>query len=84
MTVTPFASIRQSEVSRDAYSEDATATVTFPISYDKFSQKITTAILGARLGVAISENVKMRARAGVEYDIDEKTTGFPALVPCLV
>lgn len=73
-TVTLFAALRQSEVSRDAYAE--TAGAAFPIAYGEFSQKVSTATLGARVARRISKNAHIRARLGVERDLDEKTTDF--------
>lgn len=76
MMLTPYVAIRYANVTRDAYSEDATATVTFPITYDKFSQKLTTAVLGGRGTIALTDTLSARAGLGVEYDIDEQADNF--------
>lgn len=75
-TVTPFASVRRTEATRGAYGEDATASVTMPISYDKFTQKITTAVVGARLATAVTETLQAHGRIGVEHNLHQATSDF--------
>ncbi len=58
----PFAGVRVSNVSRDAYRE--TTGAEFPIAYDHASQNATTAYVGARVAGKITEKAVLRIAGG--------------------
>jgi probable HAF family extracellular repeat protein len=68
----PFAGVRVSSVSRDAFNE--TSGADFPIAYDRATQNATTAYVGARLASKIAEKTTLRIAGGVEQDIHHRVS----------
>lgn len=69
MRLTPYVGVRYSESTRGAYTETTSESVEFPISYDRFHQRLTTATAGVRLSGMLTEKVGYQVGAGVEYDL---------------
>ena len=75
--VTPFVGIRHSASIRGSYSEVTIPdTVDYPISYNDYSQRLTTASVGARVAVLLSEKFGYQLSAGLESDLSHKNSTY--------
>jgi probable HAF family extracellular repeat protein len=77
----PFAGVRVSSVSRDAYRE--TTGAEFPIAYDHASQNATTTYVGARFAGKITEKAVLRVAGGVEQDIHHRVSEMTGVINTL-
>lgn len=77
MLGTPYAGVRYSDATRKSYTEGAVAgTVDFPISYDAYYQRLTTATAGVRISGMFSDKVGYQASLGGEYDLAHKANNY--------
>jgi hypothetical protein len=82
---TPYLGIRHLSNARDSYSEEASDTVHFPISYSGYGLGSTAARAGLRLEGELTEDLGLAVTAGLEYDIDTEfddysgTSAIPGL-----
>ena len=77
MLATPYAGVRYSDATRNSYTEGTVAgTVDYPISYDAYYQRLTTATAGIRLTGMLSDEVGYQASLGGEYDLDHKASTY--------
>ena len=77
MLATPYAGIRYSDATRKGYTEGTvTGTVDFPITYDAYYQRLTTATAGVRLSGMFSDKVGYQASLGGEYDLAHKSNTY--------
>ena len=77
MLATPYAGIRYSDATRKGYTEGTvTGTVDFPITYDAYYQRLTTATAGVRLSGMFSDKVGYQASLGGEYDLAHKASTY--------
>lgn len=72
MVATPFLGIRYTQAQRGAYAETSLAgVVDYPISYNDYSQRLTTGFAGVRLAGLLSAAVGYQVTAGVEYNFQQ-------------
>jgi hypothetical protein len=76
--LSPYAGIRYINIKRDGYTEDLTATVTAPLSYDNLRQESTSALLGASLYAQLTPRVIASGSLGLEHDITRKIGNYSA------
>jgi outer membrane autotransporter protein len=76
MRVTPYAGLRYGNTSRSGYTEDASAAVTDPITYDTYSQVLTTGTAGVRLNGQLNDKVSYQFGGGIEYDLSSNANDF--------
>ena len=77
MLATPYAGIRYSDATRKGYTEGTiTGSVEFPISYDAYYQRLTTATAGMRLTGMFSDKVGYQVSLGGEYDLAHKASTY--------
>ena len=74
LQVRPFVGMRQTEISRDAYSE--TSGADFPITYEAVKQKFTTAIFGVRSNFELTKAVGLNFGVGVEQNLRSRVDGY--------
>lgn len=72
----PYLSIRYTDATRHGYSEAETNDVTKPVTYNDYSQKLTTALTGVRLHGKFGEDVTLFVGLGAEYDLDRQMDAF--------
>ena len=77
MLATPYAGVRYSDVTRNRYTEGTVAgTVDYPISYDAYYQRLTTATAGVRISGMFSDKVGYQAALGGEYGLAHKANAY--------
>ena len=77
MLATPYAGLRYSDVTRKGYTEGTvTGSVEFPISYDAYYQRQTSATAGVRLTGMFTDKVGYQAALGGEYDLAHKANAY--------
>ena len=75
--VTPYVGLRHTQARRGAYGERAVAgVVDFPLSYDPFSQRLTTATAGLRMKGQVTDQIGFQLGLGVEYDLAHKASAY--------
>jgi hypothetical protein len=68
----PYAGLRRSDSQRQGYTETASDSVDFPITYNRFGQQVTSATAGLRLRGAITPEFSLTFGAGMEHTLDSK------------
>ena len=68
----PYAGLRRSDRQRRGYTETASDSVEFPITYNRFGQTVTSATAGLRLRGNITPQFSLTFGVGVEHDLDSK------------
>ncbi len=76
LMVSPYAGVRSVNITRGAYTEQATDDVTFPISYGSYYQHVTAATLGVRLNGALSDKVGYQLGMGGEFDLNHRNSAY--------
>ena len=76
--VSPYAGIRHTSVSANAYNEQSTANVIAPLSYNGLSQESTSALLGVRLAAQVYKNTTLQTSAGFEEDMQNAVNNYSA------
>ena len=77
MIATPYAGLRYMDATRGGYSEyTITGTVDYPIAYNSFYQRLTTATTGVRLTGALIEKVGFQLGAGLEADLQRQSNEY--------
>jgi hypothetical protein len=77
MLATPYLGLRHTDATRGGYNETSIAgTVDFALSYNDYSQRLTTAIAGLRLAGMVSENIGYQIGAGLEHDLHQQTSAY--------
>jgi len=69
LIVSPYIGMRYLGQRLDAYSENASATVTAPLSYSRVSQTSTTAMAGIGLLNRFDNNIGLFGKLGLEQDL---------------
>jgi hypothetical protein len=72
----PYAGIRRIETSRGRYTETTSDAVTYPLSYDRFGQYVTSGITGVRVQGPIADGLTFVAGAGLEYDLSSRLNAY--------
>jgi outer membrane autotransporter protein len=70
----PYAGVRFSEISRNAYTE--TSGADFPITFAKARKKSTTALLGLNFEMALTQKLSANLGAGFERDLSASLDGY--------
>ncbi|MEY4056610.1 MAG: hypothetical protein RL519_1945 [Pseudomonadota bacterium] len=65
----PYVGLRHSYDGRAGYAERATADVEFPVTYETYSQRLTTGQAGLQVSGVIDRVMGYRLGAGLEYDL---------------
>lgn len=77
MLATPYVGLRYTDATRGGYTEDTVSgTVDYPVSYSDYSQRLTTATIGVRLAGMLTEKVGYQIGAGIEHDLQQKTSTY--------
>lgn len=76
MLANPFVGVRYTEAARGAYTEATTPDVEYPISYDQYSQRFTTATAGLRVSGMFTEKVGYQIGAAIEHDIQREFSAY--------
>ncbi len=76
--LSPYAGVRYIKIKRDGYTEDLTASVTTPLTYDALRQETTAALLGVNLAARITSQVTLSGAIGVEHDVARKIDNYSA------
>jgi len=76
MLATPYAGLRYSDATRKGYTESTVAGVAFPISYDAYYQRQTSATAGVRLTGMVAGKVGYLVSLGGEYDLARKASAY--------
>jgi fibronectin-binding autotransporter adhesin len=82
----PYVGIRYTKVSSSVYSEQASSTVTAPLTFDSLVQETTTSLAGVKLNGNLSTNLSVFGSLGVEQDLNNhgdnySATGLTGLIP---
>ena len=72
----PYAGLRHSDSQRQGYTESTSGSVSFPITYNDFGQRVTSAAAGLRLRGAITPQFSMTFGAGMEHDLESKMDDY--------
>ncbi len=74
---TPYVGIRYTTSTRSAYGEETVSgSVDYPISYDSYHQRLTTAVTGIRLAGMLTEKIGYQVGAGLEHDLRRETSKY--------
>ncbi len=65
----PYAAVRYTRIKQDAYTEEATAEVTAPLTYSALSDSSTAALVGVKVDHKLAEKLNLKASLGVEQDL---------------
>ena len=76
--LSPYAGVRHTSVSANGYTEQSTANVTTPLSYNGLNQESTSAILGLRLAGQVYKNTTVQTSAGFEEDMQNAVNNYSA------
>jgi hypothetical protein len=76
--LSPYVGIRYVNIERDSYTEDATPTVTTPLSYSSLRQETTSLLLGANLSARITPKLVGTGSLGIEQDLSRKLGDYSA------
>ena len=72
----PYLGIRYTDVTRKGYSEGETTDVTEPLTYNDYSQRLTTALGGVRFHGRFGEKVSAFVGLGAEFDVSRKMDAY--------
>ncbi|MFM2147959.1 MAG: hypothetical protein RLZZ187_265 [Pseudomonadota bacterium] len=72
----PYAGVRRSDSQRQGYVETTSDSVTFPLTYNRFGQTVTSGTAGLRLRGAITPEFSLTFGAGMEYDLGSKVDRY--------
>ena len=76
--LSPYAGVRHTSVSANGYTEQSTANVTAPLSYNGLNQESTSALLGVRLAGQVYKNTTVQTSAGFEEDTQNAVNNYSA------
>jgi hypothetical protein len=74
----PYFGVRHTTVSSSGYSEQATADVTAPLTYNGVNQESLTALLGIKASGRLTDQIGLQASAGLEQDMHTYTSAYTA------
>ena len=76
--LSPYAGVRYIKIKRDGYTEELSAAVTTPLTYDNLTQETTSALLGANVAVQVTPLVTASGSLGIEHDTARKIGNYSA------
>ena len=76
--VRPYFALRYTNIKQDAYTEDATSSVTAPLTYAKLEDRSTTALMGVKVNHALNSKTNLIGSLGIEQDLDHKVDQLSA------
>lgn len=76
--LSPYAGLRYIKIKRDGYTEELSAAVTTPLTYDNLTQETTSALLGANIAVQLTPQVTASGSVGIEHDTARKIGNYSA------
>ena len=74
----PYFGVRHTTVSSSGYSEQATADVSAPLTYNGVTQESLTALLGIKASGRLTDQIGLQASAGLEQDMHTYTSAYSA------
>ena len=77
-TASPYLGLRYTKFGANAYSEQASAAVTAPLSYGALNQTATTALAGLKFTGRLTPQVGVLASAGLEQDLNNNSGIYSA------
>ena len=76
--VRPYFALRYTRIKQDGYTEEASSSVTSPLTYAKLSDRSTTALMGVKLNHTLTPKTNLTASLGIEQDIENKSDKLTA------
>lgn len=76
--LSPYAGLRYIKIKRDGYTEELSAAVTTPLTYDNLTQETTSTLLGANVAVEVTPQVTASGSLGIEHDTARKIGNYSA------
>ena len=76
--VRPYAGLRYTHLRLKGYTEDATDTVTDPLTLAALRDKGTTALLGLKINRSLTDKATLTAQLGLEQDVHHKVDQYSA------
>ncbi len=74
--VTPYLGLQHISVTRKGYTEAASDTVEFPLTYADYGQRNTTARTGVVLASKVASKVLFRIGGGLDFDLSSKSDAY--------
>ncbi|MFO1118323.1 MAG: hypothetical protein U1E28_21850 [Beijerinckiaceae bacterium] len=74
--IAPYAGLRYINTTRNAYSENFNLLVQYPVFYNPYFERVTTAFAGARLNGMLTPRIGYQAAAGAEYDLRQNANAY--------
>lgn len=74
--LTPYVGLRYGYAGRRGYTEGSSADVEFPVTYNAYSQRLTTGRAGLLFNGKLNDAVDYKFGAGIEYDLESKGLKF--------
>ena len=76
--VSPYVGVRAIDIERRAYSEQASASVTTPLSYGTLSERSVVLLVGSHVAARLAPRFTLTGFVGVEHDQSRKTSDYSA------
>lgn len=77
-SLSPYAGVRYVNISRAAYTETTTATVTNPLTYDQLRQETASVLFGVNLAATLNHALSVSSTGGFEHDISQQFGHYTA------
>ncbi len=79
--IIPSIGIRHTELNRNGYTENSD--ISFPVSYDKFKQKTTAAILALNLSMPVAKDTNLMIGGGMEHNLSASLDNYSGKIQSL-
>jgi hypothetical protein len=76
--LSPYMAVRYTRLNSDAYTENATTSVTAPLTYSALTESAVTALLGVNLTAELTRSTSINAGFGVEHDMSRNHGQYQA------
>lgn len=77
--VRPYAAIRYTRIKQDGYTEQASGSVTAPLTYSALSDRSTAVLVGVKLNHKLTDKVNLAGSLGIEQDIYHHVDNLTAI-----
>ena len=74
--LTPYIGLRYGSAEMAGYTEGSSEAVQCPITFNAFSQRLTTGTAGLRLNGMLNDKVSYQLGGGIEYDLQSDANAF--------